>query len=100
MTEPLFELVSARELFALLPGPYYMDPPDGGDVPLVEQLRRMSVDAARYRWLRGGKARTTGRPRTGRIEIFQWDDSSEGYAIKGDALDAAIDAARSQEPKP
>lgn len=37
------------ELFALLPGPYYMDPPDGGDVPLIEQLRRMSEDARKYR---------------------------------------------------
>ncbi|KWF90337.1 hypothetical protein [Burkholderia cepacia] len=41
-----------RELLALLPGPYYMDPPDGGDVSLVEQLRRMAKDAERYRWLR------------------------------------------------
>ena len=30
----------------LLPRYLYMDPPDGGDVPLVEQVRRMSVDAA------------------------------------------------------
>lgn len=34
-----------------LPGPYYMDPPDGGDVPLAEQVSRMARDAARYRWL-------------------------------------------------
>ena len=25
----------------------YLDPPDGGDVPLHEQVRRMAVDAAR-----------------------------------------------------
>ena len=37
---------------AVLPGPYYMDPPDGGDVSVSEQLRRMAKDAARYRWLR------------------------------------------------
>jgi len=36
----------------VLPGYYYMDPPDGGDVPVLEQLRRMSRDAARYRLLR------------------------------------------------
>ena len=34
-----------------LPGTYYMDPPDGGNVELEEQLRRMTKDAARYRWL-------------------------------------------------
>ena len=37
---------------AALPGPYYMDPPDGGDVPISEQVKRMARDAARYRWLR------------------------------------------------
>lgn len=35
-----------------LPGPYYMDPPDGGNVSVPEQLRRMAADAERYRWLR------------------------------------------------
>ena len=38
-----------KDLYSLLPGPYYMDPPDGGDVPLFEQLRRMSEDAAKWR---------------------------------------------------
>ena len=37
---------------ASLPGVYYMDPPDGGDVPVSEQLRRMAKDAERYRLLR------------------------------------------------
>lgn len=30
---------------AVLPGAYYMDPPDGGDVPVAEQLQRMAQDA-------------------------------------------------------
>lgn len=42
------DLAAAR---ALLTGVYYMDPPDGGDVDLIEQLRRMADDARRYRWL-------------------------------------------------
>jgi len=42
----------AQAVAALLPGPYYMDPPDGGSVTVIEQLRRMAADAARYRWLR------------------------------------------------
>lgn len=37
---------------AALPGVYYMDSPDGGDVPVSEQLRRMAKDAERYRLLR------------------------------------------------
>ena len=41
-----------RCVIAVLPGPYYMDPPDGGDVPIIEQLRRMAKDAERYRYLR------------------------------------------------
>ncbi|MGE3596620.1 MAG: hypothetical protein AB7N70_13815 [Dehalococcoidia bacterium] len=35
-----------------LPGVYYMDSPDGGDVSLLQQLKRMANDAARYRLLR------------------------------------------------
>lgn len=41
----------ANELASLLPGPEYMDPPDGGDVDLLEQCRRMSEDAAKWRAL-------------------------------------------------
>lgn len=43
--------VSEADLIALLPGTYYMDPPDGGSVTLLEQLQRMAKDAARFRWL-------------------------------------------------
>lgn len=45
-------MVDEDVLAALLPGPYYMDPPDGGDTPILEQLRRMSKDAERYRLIR------------------------------------------------
>lgn len=42
------------ELIAVLGGPWYMDPPDGGDVPPLEQVRRMAQDAARWRWFVAG----------------------------------------------
>lgn len=49
----LDEARAEREAMAnVLPGVYYMDPPDGGDVSLLKQLQRMSNDAARYRLLR------------------------------------------------
>lgn len=41
--------VTTDELRALLPGQYYMDPPDGGSVTVLEQLQRMAVDAANWR---------------------------------------------------
>lgn len=41
-----------NECSAVLPGAHYMDPPDGGDVSIPEQLRRMARDAERYQWLR------------------------------------------------
>src|SRR5690606_18311383 len=41
-----------REVTAAIPGVTYMDPPDGGDVSIPEQIRRMAKDAERYRWLR------------------------------------------------
>ena len=40
------------QISALLPGPYYMDPPDSGSVTVLEQLQRMAKDAERYRKLR------------------------------------------------
>lgn len=36
-------------VYDLLPSHYYMDPPDGGDVPLLEQMRRMAEDAKLWR---------------------------------------------------
>ncbi|WP_258178561.1 hypothetical protein [Burkholderia multivorans] len=71
-----------REMFALLPGSYYMDPPDGGDVSLIEQLRRMAKDAERYRLLRRGQ---------------HWSVlNGIGDTLRADELDAAIDAALAQ----
>lgn len=40
------------EFAALLPGVVYMDEPDGGSPTVQEQIKRMALDAARYRWLR------------------------------------------------
>lgn len=37
------------EFAALLPGPYYMDPPDGGSVTVLEQFQRMAEDARKWR---------------------------------------------------
>ena len=52
-TDAQAALAQVREAMAnVLPGVYYMDPPDGGDVSLLKQLQRMSNDAARYRLLR------------------------------------------------
>lgn len=42
-------LTLERDVLSTLPGVYYMDPPDGGDVSLLKQLKRMANDAARYR---------------------------------------------------
>lgn len=38
-----------EEFAALLPGTYYMDPPDGGNVEVLEQFRRMADDARKWR---------------------------------------------------
>ncbi|EMA2711334.1 hypothetical protein ABHJ00_002374 [Pseudomonas aeruginosa] len=63
-----------------LPGTYYMDPPDGGNVSIPEQIRRMAKDAARYRALRQ-KERGVVVVRNRTSHLF------------GEHLDAAIDAA-------
>lgn len=47
-------------VYDLLPGSYYMDPPDGGDVPLLEQLRRMAEDAKLWRTHKAMEATNAG----------------------------------------
>lgn len=42
-------LATNAELVALLPGTYYLDPPDGGGPDVLTQLQRMAADAARWR---------------------------------------------------
>jgi hypothetical protein len=60
----------------------------------IAERDALKADAERYRWLRGGKARTTGAPKAGRIEVYVWEDRSEGRSIKGEEMDAEIDFAR------
>lgn len=79
---------------AALPYTNYMDPPDGGDVSVPEQLRRMAKDAARYRWLRS-------LPRHARhddllIMLCKSRAAPNNWmleTIRGELLDQAIDAA-------
>lgn len=63
-----------------LPGTYYMDPPDGGNVSIPEQIRRMAKDAARYRALRQKQCG----------DVVVRDRASHLF---GERLDAVIDAA-------
>jgi hypothetical protein len=69
-----------KECASALPGTYYMDPPDGGDVSIPEQIRRMAKDAARYRALRQKQCG----------DVVVRDRASHLF---GERLDAVIDAA-------
>ena len=51
----------------------------------------IAQDAARYRWLRGGRA--AKKIKAGMLTVYQWEDSQVAGELKGDALDAAVDAA-------
>lgn len=55
-------------LASLLPGVHYMDPPDGGDVSVSEQLSRMAEDAAAYRALATQQA-TQGAEPVGKLIV-------------------------------
>lgn len=70
-----------------LPGTYYMDPPDGGNVSIPEQIRRMAKDAARYRWLRERDLETISRG-----GVFA-GMTPENIVLNLEDLDAEIDAA-------
>ncbi|MFE8033805.1 ead/Ea22-like family protein [Thiohalocapsa marina] len=85
-----------RSAALTLPGVYYMDPPDGGSVEPVEQMRRMAKDAARYRWLRGDTC-PDHSIRWTQWEVRRWSAPRWTDDLRGDALDAAIDAAMEAE---
>ena len=100
--DELQRVVAERDaIAALLPGVYYMDPPDGGDVPLVEQSRRMAADAARYLWIKKqsvASARWNCYECDYKVSILfrKRPPSLNGYIVddpRGDDLDSAIDAA-------
>ncbi|HBO2146485.1 TPA: ead/Ea22-like family protein [Pseudomonas aeruginosa] len=76
-----------KECASALPGTYYMDPPDGGDVSIPEQIRRMAKDAARYRWLRERDLETI---RQGGVFAGM---TPENIVLNQEDLDAEIDAA-------
>lgn len=77
--------IPLSKLCELLPGVYYMDPPDGGDVSVYEQLRRMSEDAARWRYVREG-----ANPYY-RLLYDSWGEQTD---LVGDRADEVIDKAR------
>ena len=76
------EAIRADDIVRLLPGPYYMDPPDGGDVLLIEQLRRMAKDASRYR-----------RVRSSCGEFVHYAGGGSHHLLEDDELDRAVDKA-------
>ena len=48
--QPSADAARDAELAALLPGTHYMDEPDGGSASVLEQVKRMAEDAARWRF--------------------------------------------------
>ncbi len=89
-------LTLERDVLSTLPGVYYMDPPDGGDVSVLEQLRRMAKDAQRYRWLRGDLC-PDHSVRWTQWEVRCWKAPSWTGDLRRADLDDAIDAARGKE---
>lgn len=98
--------VRDEDLYALLPGTHYMDPPDGGDPGLLEMLKRLALDAARYRWLRYfGKDGVNIKPPCEHVHACLYTHPvgliPATRVITGNELDAAIDAAlANQKEKP
>ncbi|MCH0737902.1 hypothetical protein [Pseudomonas aeruginosa] len=80
-------IAELEQCASALPGTYYMDPPDGGNVSIPEQIRRMAKDAARYRWLRERDLETISRG-----GVFA-GMTPENIVLNLEELDAEIDAA-------
>jgi hypothetical protein len=74
------------ELSSVLPGVWYMDPPDGGAPTILEQLQRQADDATRFVWLttdHGDPAtREKCRELIARLPVMS-------YAAAKDAIDTA-----------
>ncbi|HBO2335905.1 TPA: ead/Ea22-like family protein, partial [Pseudomonas aeruginosa] len=77
-----------KECASALPGTYYMDPPDGGNVSIPEQIRRMAKDAARYRWLIASAWYVGPEPK-GDTEAVSWHDHNDTMHGVTTAIDAA-----------
>jgi hypothetical protein len=77
---------------AALPGPYYMDPPDGGDVPISEQVKRMARDAARIQWL-DEHALSMDAVADPDGFVWVWHGTDPARKIRGKTLREAIDRA-------
>ncbi len=71
-----------KECASALPGTYYMDPPDGGDVSIPEQIRRMAKDAARYRWLRD-LPEDSPHEQIGNFPGWMWDEAIDNGMEEG-----------------
>ncbi len=80
-------IAELEQCASALPGTYYMDPPDGGNVSIPEQIRRMAKDAARYRWLRERDLETISRG-----GVFA-GMTPKNIVLNLEDLDAEIDAA-------
>lgn len=88
-------LRAMHDVSAFLPNSYYMDPPDGGSVTVLEQVERMAKDADRYRWLRN-EAWGGGMMRQKFPHVVEFGSGMRPYGtteLAEDALDTAIDAA-------
>lgn len=89
------------EVTAAIPVVTYMDPPDGGDVSIPEQIQRMAKDSERYRWIReqhndqAGKCWVAVHQKAGWVSL---DSAMLGADRENDLdLDSAVRAAMSQE---
>lgn len=72
-----------------LPGPYYMDPPDGGSVTIGEQVARMAKDAMRYRQIKLCKSDRYGDVYP--MMFLPCGDSPVDTDLLDDAIDEAIE---------
>ncbi|MBI8898413.1 hypothetical protein JE005_16850 [Pseudomonas aeruginosa] len=75
-------IAELEQCASALPGTYYMDPPDGGNVSIPEQIRRMAKDAARYRWLRD-LPEDSPHEQIGNFPGWMWDEAIDNGMEEG-----------------
>lgn len=68
-------------------------PMQAHNAELSEERDKLRADAERYRWLKSQPI----KPGDVQIDVVLWGQDDTGDAIRGDELDAAIDAARGEK---
>lgn len=90
------------EFADLLPGSYYMDPPDGGSPSVLEQISRMAEDAAKWREVAAQAGQVAVPEDVARdAERYRWlrNNSNDAFDVSESVQLVVINRRKTEPPK-